>query len=91
MDKYIKLSDAEAAMRAYMGPSGLGNAQCFINVLRHDVPPAEVMPIIPCGECEHCKPDDERFRLVCEKNGFTIPGHDLTFSCRHGSRKGGPA
>lgn len=57
--KYIEIKEAEKAFReAFKNPSEMGNAQAFINVLRHDVPAADVRPVVrgewkkmPDGAC----------------------------------------
>ena len=47
MKKYIELATAEKAFReAFKNPSDTGNAQAFINILRHDVPAADVRPVV---------------------------------------------
>lgn len=47
MTKYIEIEEAEKAFReAFKNPSEMGNAQAFINILRHDVPAADVKLVV---------------------------------------------
>lgn len=87
MTKYIELKEAEKAFReTFKNLSDMGNAQAFINILRHDVPAADVKPVVLCKDCEYCRRVDE-FEYWCY--GFYSPARLVRKDdfCSHGKAK----